>query len=152
MTEEHVKQIGSVKVNFSLLEFKLKYVIWQLVSEDNELGKAITSGMMMGALIPLYKSLCHLRITEKQQILKIKDFVNRLNKLVDERNKIVHSVWGTSIEDPSDVSKMSIRSKGFKGMGMISEKTTPEGIKTIAHDLLKLSNEIMSIHGLIRNK
>ncbi len=81
MTEEHLKQLGRVNVNFSGLEIHLTFLTWGLISENQAIGRSITSGMTFNSISNLFSSLCKVTIQSSTALKEFEEIIKRINEI-----------------------------------------------------------------------
>jgi hypothetical protein len=131
VSDDFCKAIGRVLVNFSLLEFTIGTVVaglaqgsasgkfdsWPLEGVEGEeakvVGEILTSGSSFKRNIEMLCCLDQLRCPKVDK-KTFDELVKKLFHLEEERNKIVHSVWGTLPDGNAERYKVAVRSKGHK--------------------------------------
>ncbi|MDP1744989.1 MAG: hypothetical protein Q8L90_05390 [Bacteroidota bacterium] len=144
MTDEYLKQIGRVAVNFSSLEIYLTFSIWELISEDQDLGKAITSGMSFNSLSNMFAAICKIKINGSKELNECEEVTKRINEVNVRRNQIMHSNWLTD-EGTSKVSRLKIKADGYKGIKLTNEYISVEEIQKLADEIKLLAKDVMEL-------
>ena len=135
MHRDNLEQIGRIVVNFASLEMHLAFVVWGMISENQEIWKATTTGMSMKALLNLFSSLCAVKILDSETLMEFENVAKKVLKINDRRNLIVHSFWTINDENKDKVGQVRFKTKWIKGVEII-----PSDIKTT--DLLEIADEI----------
>ncbi len=145
MTDEHLKEIGRVAVNFSSLEIHLTFFTWGLISEDQATGQAITTGMSFNSISNMFASLCKIKVTEPIALKEFEDITKKINDINVRRNQIIHSFWATDDNNKSKVSRIKFKADGFKGLKHIHEDITSLDIKKLADEIKTVTEELMKL-------
>lgn len=119
-TDEFYREIGSVTVAFSKLEFWIDFVLQELISPENhkkrqDVSLRITTKMTFFSKVQLLKSLCVARFG-KEVATMLKPLFSVLDSIRIKRNDFIHGMWGINM-----------------GTG----KTPPDRLKTILIDFRK---------------
>lgn len=144
MTEDHLKQLGRINVNFSVLEIHLLLLTWGLISEKQAIGKAITSGMTFNSISNIFSSLCKVVIDNPVVLREFEETIIRVNEINVRRNQIIHSYWITEVES-KNISRLKFKADGFKGLKQTVESISAEDIKKIADDIGAMVKELMDL-------
>ncbi len=145
MTDDHLKQLGRVTVNFQLMEVYISFFLWALVdSEDQGKGQILTSKMPFSRICDVALALMKRKFADNHVdvVRRIEQHIKKASQLEQDRNTMLHSVWAVgTAEDPSTRLKYIIsRRKGFE---VVVEQVSPGDIQSIADDMKKLSEEFL---------
>src|SRR5216684_7706454 len=100
ITDKHYNAIGRVSVSFSDVEIWISGFIWRLISQDFHIGQMITAEMSFSRqLIPLLCSLFRYRVSDNIKFDKFNKLINRLSKIAEDRDHLIHSNW--LVESPN---------------------------------------------------
>jgi len=135
MTDEHLKQLGRLVVNFSSLEIHMAFIVWNMISTDQNIGKAITSNMSFSALNNLFGSLSEIHFKEENLKSDAQTIISKMGELNEKRNQVIHSFWGTNEDNPEIVTRIKFKPKGIKGLSIQEEQIGAEKIKILADDI-----------------
>jgi len=126
VSDDHLKAIGKVTVYFSLLEQVISTLIWDLINpHEQRLGRTITVKMLFRNKIELLRKLCRYRLKD-ERLDEFKELLTRCSAAATERNKIMHSLWG------SDPKKGYVRRIEETAKRDDSTSMKPEDIEQIA--------------------
>lgn len=100
-TDELLRSLGIVVVQFGTLSTQLQTVLVRLSGEDDMIGMMITSELAFKGLTNLFECiglyiLDRDGITDTESQDRVKDLAKRLRHIEDSRNTILHSFWTTS--------------------------------------------------------
>jgi len=103
LSKEHLKAIGSLTVDFVVLERMLMTCIIHLLSSDPQYSKRVLATDNFSALLAKFKKLLIYRLQEKglydESIKKeYKSLYDDLDKINSERNTLIHSMWSVDKE------------------------------------------------------
>jgi hypothetical protein len=98
MPERDTRGIGSVVVNFQLLEFTVVRFIWILADTNQEIGERITGCVQFRSLCELLQSLFLYRVSEPSLVKTFQALMKRIDEAAVGRNKVVHSWWFIDLE------------------------------------------------------
>jgi hypothetical protein len=95
LADEHLRQIGRIAVGFSFLELAAQLVLFGLIHpEDNERGIALVGGDSLDLQLKRIDRLVRVNHDVDQQARKdIATWLEQVNNVKDERNRVLHSVW-----------------------------------------------------------
>src|SRR5437868_2381171 len=93
MSDHDVRGIGSVVVNFQLLERTVVEFIWIMADTNQEIGERITGCLQFRSLCEILQSLFLYRVNEPSVVKKFQALMKRIDGAVVSRNKVVHSWW-----------------------------------------------------------
>lgn len=114
---DYLPLIGSIIVNFRLLETFLEMGIWKLMGAEKRqhIGKIITSEMSSFKLITLIGSLHKEMCDDEEAKNDFEDLLNEVNKVRENRNYIIHSMYGAGAGGTVLMLKSKVKNtKGLK--------------------------------------
>lgn len=127
--DEFTSSLGLVSIGFNLLEREVSEAIHELLRVEKNMGKAVTAGLSFRKKIDLLSSL-YKEIKEKDdlKLFNRKDVeeetVNELIKLLFKcnqlRNKLIHSVYLSRIDNKITREKTSARAT--TGLKIVNEE------------------------------
>jgi len=139
-----LEPIGSVTVNFAMLEGNLESFIWDLIGQDTRLGQIITAQLSFRQLIDLFGSLYCFRVRSLKFIAKYEAITKLLRQAEEKRNKIIHSQWAAG-DTPESSTRIKTRARGSKGLAFTFEHTAKADILKIADFLAELSYKVQQL-------
>jgi len=157
--EEHLKTIGQITVNFTLLELYVKMFIWRLLGTetDQDLGNIITSNRSFRYLLNLLGSLYTYMSTDSEKISQLNGLLTRVEGVAKERNTIIHSYYAWpemrigangNIENIPDIERQVIRFKTKsgrkKGLSYDSQDISINDLNRISDLILGVTDELQS--------
>lgn len=145
MTDELLKHIGKIVVGFSKLELHLELFTWGLISDNQALGQAITSGMSFSSLTKLFATLLKVKTSDQEILEEFEGIVRRLNEVNERRNQIIHSYWTYDLETKED-STLKLKADGFKGIKDITELVTSEKLESFVREIEKLTSDFIRVY------
>jgi hypothetical protein len=94
VTDDHLKAIGRISVNFSNLEFGMKLCINQLLGVGQDEGLIVTAQLGFRQLTTVLHQLYRRRnIDDKVRLAKIDALAGRIDRAREARDTIIHSSW-----------------------------------------------------------
>lgn len=125
------------------MEEEIKIFINDLLnSKDAHVGKHVTAGMPFKALRVSLMSLYRYHQKDPDQISGLERVLNELDKINDERNNFIHSVWNTDLF-PDSAMRKKFTSNFGKGLVPDIEKYTPSNIEAKTNKLIEETKTLM---------
>lgn len=144
LSEDHLRAIGRITVNFSQLEATLRLIIWSYSGlETQRTGQILTSELSFRKLLVVFESLVYEHWPIEDRLDALKPLMDEGRKLNDRRNQIIHSMW-TSGGSPNEALRTKPRQK--KGYQLIPETLTVEQLDFEADRMEKLANDLVDFH------
>lgn len=145
VSDEVLRALGRVTVNFQFLESQVAICTWTLISPDQRVGQIVTHNLSFSKLCDVFGALVQHRTTDQALIQEMSDFLRRVSELEQRRNAFMHSNWATSEGRPDAGSirlKASMdRKKGWK---LGAEDLTPAAINSVADAMGSIGNDLLS--------
>lgn len=117
-----VMAVGTLVVKLSYIHFVLETNLWSLLGIDSHSGRVLTGDLPFKSLIERFKRTLQLKNPTPKVLNRLNIAFRQLEKINDERNKIVHGFWTF----PKDSSPLMIPKKG-----PITQEIAPTVIKII---------------------
>ena len=102
ITDEHLRAIGRVTVHFSVLEMRIRYLVWRLMNcKPESVARLVTAELGFRQLVQLFSSLYKLRTKDKDELKKLKTLLKQIDGASKKRNEVIHSFWveGLTVEN-----------------------------------------------------
>lgn len=132
IAEEHYRLIGEVVVTWARLEVTMERIIWGFLRLSEIDGRLITTRLDTGPKLQMLSHLADRYLLDGALKDRFVEALVRVGELVDDRNLIVHGVWGTLM--PDDVPIVgSLRRKSPVGRAT-AETFSPERMNAIIDD------------------
>lgn len=143
--DKHLRAIGLITVNFSNLEIYVEMGIWKLLGyeRDQEIGKIITSELSFKNKITLLKSLYDHLCKDEKTKKELKEIIKHADKIETERNKILHSTYGTG-ENVENITRFKITAKRSKGLIYKTEDLSEKNLLDRADDFVLLAVKLLN--------
>ena len=119
-------------MNFALLEYELFVLIHGLLGTEIEASRILTSELSFRNLLDLSSSLVK-QIHGEKEAERYKGVLKFASEAEDERNRIIHSVWGSS--GGKNIVRTKHTAKRGKGLGFQREEYTEEDLSAVAHTI-----------------
>jgi hypothetical protein len=133
--DDHLKAIGRVTANWTMIEYTLERYIWFQVSMGHDVGKCLTTHMSYPQRLQAVLTLCHdtFMSYRKEQVEALRKFADRMTKgPYAKRNDIVHATWEADEETgAATIAKRTARVE-LKEMPL---PYTVEQIESIAREI-----------------
>lgn len=139
VSREHLQAIGSITVNFQMLESWLGMITWKLISDDQLLGQTITAGLSFRKLVDLLSSLSLYRAIEQTEDLDT--LLKRALHVEDRRNTTMHSRWGSG-DSPQTVTRSKTTARRPKGLQHHSELKSVADLNEFAEEIWNLISDL----------
>jgi len=139
----HIKALGRVTANFSMLEFHLNEFTSELISEDIHLGRTILAEVRFLNLTCILRSLYRYRVSNKVYVREFDNLIDEIQNMERERNMVIHSVW---YPNPSgEVTRFKKRSTKKGGLKFDVESWDISKIDEVADQIKKLAVRIEQV-------
>jgi hypothetical protein len=94
VSDEMLRALGRVTVNFQLTEMMLNMLTWMLISEDARIGKIITSNLSFSRVCDVFLSIVRLKADGQDELItEVEGLIKKASELEQERNTLVHSCY-----------------------------------------------------------
>jgi hypothetical protein len=134
--------IGQVIVEWSNLEAALDDMIWRILGLDDDDGKALTKRCDAATKIAIINDIAP-RHLDSVLLEALQNVFGDINAVRDDRNLIVHSVWGMLRPDNVPIA-VALRPKSGPNE-VISETFPHERLRQIASDTKTAKNALIEI-------
>lgn len=125
--EKLAKALGLLVMSFNRLERDVGELLAALIqSNDHHTRHALVASMSFGQKVDLIAALYLERFkgNEAQKSL-CNSAVKKLHRFEEERNKYIHSWWGTKRFGDTDFIRIKPKTKGGKGLTVLEEQAAP---------------------------
>ncbi len=112
VSQKHLASIGDVVVSFNLLEQFYHMITWGILTDSQELGRAVTAKMSFRKLREIALELYKKKNGEDGLYSEFLILKKKVDKIEDERDRIVHDLWmgvGGELSKIQTTMKQSIR-------------------------------------------
>lgn len=151
VSDEHLKHIGDITVSFSLLELIIQLFIGSLISDQQQIGKIITSELSFRNLRSLLISLYLERFGKDNDFDALQNLMKESGKVEDRRNQLIHSTWGASYGE-SSITRFKNTSKEKQGYKYVIEELSAAELESFTKEIKTLSNNIHKFHEYLIDK
>jgi hypothetical protein len=141
VSNEHLRAIGQITVNFANLEGAISFFVWELISNDQRFGQIITAELSFRNLVGLLSSIYKYRANNQGQIIKLEELLNRALHVEEQRNLIIHSQWAAGSK-PETITRLKTTAKKSKGLTHQFEQLKIEDLDKIADIISDVDVEI----------
>jgi hypothetical protein len=144
LTDEHLKAIGLVAVNWTYIENLLSSIIWDICNLRHNRGIAITTHLSERSRKDICNALAHETFRGHPEEQELKSHLQYVfDDLYPKRNKIIHASWGYSAT-PGTSDILPIRARGQVKIGP-RESLSAEDITAIADEIEQAVNKLEQI-------
>src|SRR2546423_4663272 len=114
LRRSEIYSIGLIAIHWSYLEHAIEQLIWVILELNTSTGRAITSDLQMRGRLKMLRKLIDAKHPPMSDV--IQNLTKTIQSLEDDRNLIVHGIWGRR-DGSSDPSAISLkRSAGSPSM------------------------------------
>jgi hypothetical protein len=143
--DEFLLCIGDIVVSITLLESAFQFLAGSLILEHQTIGRIITVELAFRNLRTLTINLYRERHGEDEGFQALRELVKRAATLEDQRNQIVHSIWGPSAT--ADVlTRIKTTAKGKHGIQSKFENITAPDLREVAQQVKELTLDVVNHH------
>jgi hypothetical protein len=129
---ECLAEIGRVVANFALLEHELDILIHGLLKTDRHISRILTSELSFRTLLDASASLVR-HIHGEEATRTFSQILHSVSAAEEERNRIVHSLWGAMGPDIAIRTKDS--AKRAKGLNSQRPEYSPAELSRVASNV-----------------
>ncbi len=144
MTEQHLRALGRVAVNFQALEMWITFWVIQLVGPDQKVGQMVTVQLPYGKLCVLASSLFNYRFVGTPFALEFEALIKQSLKLEEQRNQLFHSAWMTD-DASGEISRLKRTLKLGKELAYNSPAMNPDEIDELADKMNQVATELCQL-------
>lgn len=146
LSDAHLRAIGNVAVQWSILEYHMEQAIWALGSLATLNGRALTAQMGNKMRRDVIESLANEFIVDEALRDRLDKILSNVKELGGERNRVVHALWG-STSTPNAARAHTTTSYGTTKT--VAKDWTPDEIDGLSARISKVSNDIRIILPLL---
>jgi hypothetical protein len=141
--DEVVYGLGSVSMEFQMMESVLKAAISDLVAKDDPvMGSIITAELSFEGLMDLLYAAWEYRWEGSSKVAGLEKILNRCAKAKAKRNQLVHSEWYRVSKDGEGAFRVKMSHRSRKGFRVKNEKITPAIMNEVADELCSCRQEL----------
>ena len=97
ISDDHLRAIGAVVVNWSVMEMTLETVILGLYEVSPDRGLVLTNNISFQSKLTILRILAeHGGVKDEAEAANLKSLLKRIEDVGNSRNTIVHSLWSAS--------------------------------------------------------
>ncbi len=146
ISEQHLKALGRVVVNFQGVEFAIGMAISGCVSRsDQNVGHMIVSQVFaFDRLCKLAGALFDHLFPGTEQAERFQALLTLALQLEGRRNQLFHSTWAEDLSG-EQVSRIKISLDRTKGLKFASPVVTADEINGLATEMASVSDEIIKL-------
>ncbi len=146
-SDDLIKALGLLTVNFNMLEQVLAFVIWQLLGVDNQdVGRIATADLSYRFLVDKFYALS----LQRGGPLADRDLDKLRGKLVevgDQRNRFIHSVWGGG-EGLGATLAFKSSARGKRGLQTTFGEIEPKEVVAVVDEIATLTGSLLRLLAL----
>jgi hypothetical protein len=152
ISDEHLKQLGRVTVNFQTVELFLVFVLSEVIGTEQVVGQMIASQLPFGRLCTLATALVAHRAGENDPLTKeFASVAEECLRLEQLRNQLMHSVYLVDGQT-AEVTRWKSTLKLSKGFRTSTESLAPTDIGKVADGLKVVSERLGKCIGSLADR
>jgi hypothetical protein len=140
VTDRHLRQIGDITVSFALVENVMQGLAWSLIGRDQQVGQIVTAELSFQRLRALTLSLYRVKRGDDPGFDTLKELMGRAATVEQDRNRIVHSVWGAGKGET--ITRIKATAKEKQGLRFGFEEVTEDDLRQLGDALKELAHDI----------
>ena len=149
-SDDHLKVIGTIVANFSVLDEVISSWIALLIDTDSDTSDIVTAELSFAGKVALLSSLHRHRIEERSypskrislELEEMTELVKKISTAEEKRNTILHSFW-VSDEKPGTAKRYKTTAKRKTGLRFHSELVTVESLSEVAASIADVTTEVL---------
>lgn len=144
LKNEHLRAIGLITVNASLVEYELAQGVPALLGLTAEHGQLITAELPYRRLVDLVLSAYRHVSDDVAGYEELKQLITRATQAVSKRDQVVHSPWGAPIQlvGTDGLLRSKVTAKQRSGLKVDAEVVTVAELESLATELYDVSHAI----------
>jgi hypothetical protein len=150
LSDEHIRAIGGITVNFQILELALAAACWSQISADERIGQAVTAQLSFRPLCELCGVLMDLRVPDDSLRAEAHAIVARAIHLEGERDRVIHAVW--ALAEAGDTTGIKVAAARRRGVRFAQEPEDLTRLKALASNLKSCSQEVVALLGRLAER
>jgi hypothetical protein len=141
VSDDHLRAIGAVVVNWSVVEFSMEVVILGLYDVSHDRGLVLTSNLSFQNKLTILRVLAlQGAIKDPTEAEACTDLLKRIENAYIGRNKVAHGLWtGSKVQGLA--RRMAIRVRGRR-LSTVDEKVPLSELETLAATFLVLNTDL----------
>lgn len=139
--ESILRHIGDLIVWFALLESRIEGLAQNLLAKEQRIGQIVTAEIPCKIVRSLVVSLYKERHGEDKDFAELRKLMRRAEKLEQERNQIVHSMWAAG-DTPTQATRIKTTAKESRGLHFHFQRMDEKDLTKIVEDIKRLSADI----------
>lgn len=145
LQESHYSLIGKITVHATLLEDKIAQFISAIVGIKDRKGLIITSELSIKQRINILYSLYQEQYEDDVvKCKKMREILGRIDQASNERNNVVHAIWGAG--ENGYVTKIKSTSKTKQGFNIRFEPFSENELNVILDKINSVYVEIICLY------
>lgn len=152
ISDNFTHAVGRVTMNFGTLEFYLAFAISMHIDGDQGISMMLVNELSFRKRCEVLLSVFSGRVADRGSedastlIKEMSMIVGAAKTQEAERNRIVHSAWGTALEDDPDVAqRFKLGTKSLLGKSFEPEKVSAAGINALADQIGLTASRLISL-------
>jgi hypothetical protein len=143
LSDEHIRAIGGITVNFEVLKLALAAACWSQIGADERIGQAVTAQLSFRRLCELCEALMDLRVPDDALRAEAHGILARAIHLKGERDRVIHAVL--ALGDAGDPTGFKVAVARGKGVRFAQEPENLTRLKALASNLKSCSEEVLAL-------
>jgi hypothetical protein len=144
VSDNHLRAIGAVVVNWSAIEMVMELTILGLYEISPDRGLVITSNLSFQNKMTILRILAERgAVVDTGEADKLTDILKRIDAAHIQRNRIAHSLWGSSAVQGLATLR-AIRVRGRR-LVTVDEKMPLSEVEDVARSFLDLRFELSAL-------
>ena len=146
ITDDYKNELGRICINFQALEVHICVLTWNLIGEDQLVGRVVTSNMSFSRICDTLIGLSKYRFgKDASATTTIEGLVKRASQLEQKRNTFIHSYWTTD-DSSGSVGRVKFSVTRNNGLKESHPDVDVQELREIADETAKLSKEFLKLH------
>lgn len=149
LTDNHLKSIGRVSVNWSLLEFYLGKAIGEMLGPDPKIGRIVTTRLTAANMMEIFRHLATFKDHEGKLSDELNTILAAIRAAQSQRRLIIHGVWAAD----DDGSPLVLGYYGKDDQRVLADavKMSVEDIENIAASVSTVTESFITWWGSARS-
>jgi hypothetical protein len=150
LSDEHLREIGRITINFATLDFHLAFAIGSLLTQDQAVAQMVAHELSFKQKLALFSSLVQHKLPASTKATAecatdFENYVSRCAQLEERRNQVAHSVWLEQSTPGGPIQRLKITAKKSKGLRHHTEEIEIGSLKQLADDLRDTAQEVIPL-------
>ena len=140
----YYRRIGEISHQWNMVEVYLQTIVWHFLDLDYKRGRLLTYWPGARSKVQIFRALTLRWIDDPELKDEIRSIAKQADTLNDDRNKIVHGIWGykKSVKEQFLIHISNVRQRIVPSANL----KTYEDLRGTANEIIALKRRLIALH------